>query len=96
MKSAIASKRLGGMFSRKIIQQHMHELRQLIKDPDVDFITKRIAFVVESVLRYEVEAPAGGKKPYRVVIDQAEILKSELKAGVTASVAVERGTSDHE
>ena len=76
-----------GVKSRSTIQRHIRDLRSFIDRPvsartaAENIIAKRIAYCVETVLRYETERVVGWEKPIDEVLHESQILFKELQLG---------------
>jgi len=63
--------------SKRKIQNEIRKLRIIIDNSDE--ITSRIAYAVETALRWSVEDTEGWQPPSADVFDEAHILKTVLK-----------------
>ncbi len=66
------------------VRKHIQELRKFINAPtsaesaSENIIRKRLAYLVETVLRYETEKTVGWRKPLDEVLNAADLLMQEL------------------
>jgi hypothetical protein len=73
------------MKSKSTIQRHIRELREFIDRPVSaenalePMIQKRIAYTVETVLRFEVTKTVGWSTPIKVVLEESEILVNNIR-----------------
>lgn len=72
------------MKSKATIRKHIRELRNFIDRPTSadsapeNIISKRMAYCVETVLRFEIENTIGWRRPLVEVIEESQILVDEL------------------
>jgi hypothetical protein len=66
--------------SRESIQKSVKALRKLI-DSSPDPVVCRIAYAVETALRWATEDTHQWPRPEREVLEEADILRHELRAG---------------
>lgn len=73
------------MKSPSTIRKHIRELRKFVDAPTSaetapeTIIRRRIAYTVETVLRYETENTVGWRKPLHEVIAESDTLVRELE-----------------
>jgi hypothetical protein len=73
------------MNSYATIRKHIRELRVFIDRPTSaenapeNLIRKRLAYLIEVVLRYETEKTVGWRKPLAEVLAESNILLKELQ-----------------
>jgi hypothetical protein len=67
--------------SDAVVQWHLRALRRLIEDDSTDEITRRIAYEVETAIRWAREPVVGWPSPVVHVKGGAALLRERLRAG---------------
>lgn len=67
--------------TKETIKKEIKRLRKYIDSTrgDEDFISRRIAFVAEEVLRWSIEDTKDWEKPLEEVLSNSQILKIDIK-----------------
>jgi hypothetical protein len=65
--------------SKRIIESEISKLRTIIEAEKDDDILARIAYAVETALRWSIEDTKGWKKPSEDVYTDADLLRQELR-----------------
>jgi hypothetical protein len=69
-----------GKPSERTIKREIKRLREYIDDNPGDQVGMRIAYEVETALRWATESTTGWDKPLESCLDAANILRRELRA----------------
>ena len=66
------------MKSERTIHQHLRALRRVIEDESTDLVTCRIAYEIETAIRWAREDTVGWPRPVQMARDAAHRLKRDM------------------